>query len=106
MIEGMDAVINSAGEARVPVEVGSRIGRGWKEGEYDAGLTLIGALDSLRHDCRTARRCERRGRIHRTGALIGACDHALRTARVVKDLIPLTGSPVSGNGVAVYIELH
>jgi DNA polymerase I len=32
MIEGMDAVMNSAGEARVPVEVEARILRGWGEG--------------------------------------------------------------------------
>jgi DNA polymerase-1 len=32
MIEGMDAVINSAGKARVPVEVEARIARSWGEG--------------------------------------------------------------------------
>jgi DNA polymerase I len=32
MIEGMDAVINSAGKACVPVEVEARIARSWGEG--------------------------------------------------------------------------
>jgi DNA polymerase I-like protein with 3'-5' exonuclease and polymerase domains len=32
MIEGMDAVMSSAGEVRVPVEVDARIVRGWGEG--------------------------------------------------------------------------
>ncbi len=32
MIEGMDAVMNSVGEARVPVEVEARIARSWGEG--------------------------------------------------------------------------
>ncbi len=32
MIEAMDAVMNSAGEARVPVEVEARIARSWGEG--------------------------------------------------------------------------
>jgi DNA polymerase I-like protein with 3'-5' exonuclease and polymerase domains len=32
MIEGMDAVMNSAGEARVPVKVEARIARSWGGG--------------------------------------------------------------------------
>jgi DNA polymerase I-like protein with 3'-5' exonuclease and polymerase domains len=32
MIGGMDAVMNSAGKARVPVEVEARIARSWAEG--------------------------------------------------------------------------
>jgi DNA polymerase I-like protein with 3'-5' exonuclease and polymerase domains len=32
MIGGMDAVMNSAGKARVPVEVEARIARSWGEG--------------------------------------------------------------------------
>ena len=31
-IEGMDAVVNSAGKARVPVEVEARIARSWGDG--------------------------------------------------------------------------
>ena len=31
MIEGMDTVMNSAGRARVPVEVEARIARNWGE---------------------------------------------------------------------------
>ena len=31
MVEGMDAVMNNAGKARVPVEVEARIVRGWGE---------------------------------------------------------------------------
>ena len=33
MIEGMEAVLNGAGKARVPVEVEARIARSWGEGD-------------------------------------------------------------------------
>jgi DNA polymerase I len=32
MIEGMDAVVNGTGQARMPVEVEARIARSWREG--------------------------------------------------------------------------
>jgi hypothetical protein len=52
MIEGMDAVLNSASQTNVPVGVESRVASSWRENDTEDGTTILGCAAGRRQRVR------------------------------------------------------